>query len=205
MGVATEGQTSARPGRCANHPAVARVGVCDVCARPLCLACAVPVRGRVIGPECLSTVLVDDPPLIHVPGPIPPGGERLAFAGFAIVLVVSVLPWSRFGASSRFFGAWTLHWSLVAGLAALLGVLLIGFDRYRPIDPRIGTAALLLLGVVSGVAAFLYHRHPPLLSESTDWPLVAIAGAGLAVLGALIRLFALVKAGRPPASSSSRS
>src|SRR2546422_598115 len=54
-----EGQTAARPGRCANHPAVALVGTCEVCGRPLCIACAVPVRGRLIGPECLSEILED--------------------------------------------------------------------------------------------------------------------------------------------------
>src|SRR5467141_1795536 len=127
MGVATGGQTSAQPGRCANNPAVASVGACDMCGRPLCLACAVPVRGRVIGPECLSKVLVDAPPLPHLPAPVPVAGSRLALAGFAMLVVASVFPWSRFGDSSRYFGAWTPHWSLVAVVAGVLGLLLLLF------------------------------------------------------------------------------
>lgn len=198
MSVATEGQTAAKPGRCANHPAVARVGVCDECGRPLCLACAVPVRGRVIGPECLSKVLVDSPPVVHVPGPISARGERLALAGFAVALVASVFPWSRFGSSSRFLDAWAPHLSLLAVGTAVVGVLFVVFDRYRPVDPRIGAAVLMVLGLVCGAAALMYRRHPPLLSEATNWPWLAIAGAGVAVIGGLIHAFALVRAGRAP-------
>ena len=54
-------QPKARPGRCANHPEVAEAGRCFVCARPLCLSCAIAFRGRVLGPECLATVLDDEP------------------------------------------------------------------------------------------------------------------------------------------------
>lgn len=202
MGVATEGQTSARPGRCANHPAVARVGACDECGRPLCLACAVPVRGKVIGPECLSKVLVDPPPVVHLPGPISARGERLALVGFAVVLVASVFPWSRFGSSSRFFGAWAARWSLLAVGAALLGALFVVFDRYRPVDPRVGAAVLLVLGLICGAAALSYGRHPPLLSESTNWPWLAVAGAAVALTGGLIHSFALVRARRAPSPTS---
>jgi hypothetical protein len=196
--VATEGQTSARPGRCANHPAVASVGACDLCGRALCLACAVPVRGKVIGPECLSKVLVDAPPLPNVPDLIQPRGGWLALVGFAVVLIASVFPWSHLGDSSGYFGAWAPHWSLLAVGAAALGLLVIVVDRFRPMDLRVHTASMFLLAIVAGVAAFLHHRHPPLLAVSSRWPWLAVAGAGLAVLGALSNAMALVKARRPP-------
>ena len=170
-----------------------------MCGRALCVACAVPVRGRVIGPECLSKVLVDAPPLPHVQDPIPPGGGRLALIGFGIVMITSVFPWSRLGDSSGYFGAWAPHWSLVAIGAALLGLLMILVDRFRPGDPRVGTAALFLLAVVAGTAAFLHHRHPPLLAEPTIWPWFAVAGAVVAILGAITTTIALVKALRPQA------
>jgi hypothetical protein len=169
-----------------------------MCRRSLCLACAVPVRGRVIGPECLSKVLVDAPPPPHVPEPIRPSGGRLALIGFGIVVIASVFPWSHLGDSSGYFGAWAPHWSLVAVGAAALGLLLILVDRFRPTDPRVGTASMFLLALVAGVAAFLHHRHPPLLAVSSRWPWVALAGAGLAILGAIINAIALVKARRPP-------
>jgi hypothetical protein len=199
IGVATEGQTSGRAGRCANHPIVASVGACDLCGRALCLGCAVPVRGRVIGPECLSKVLVDAPPLPHVPDPIPARGGRLALVGFGVVVITSVFPWSRLGDSSGYFGAWAPHWSLVAIGAAVLGLLLILVDRFRPADPRVGTASLFLLAIVAGAAAFLHHRHPPLLAVSTIWPWFAVAGAGVAILGAITNTIALLKARRPAA------
>jgi hypothetical protein len=197
MGVATEGQASARPGRCANHPTVARATSCEVCDRPLCIACAVPVRGQVIGPECLSTVLVDPPPVQHLPLPIPSGGDRLTLLGFGALVFVSVLPWSRVGAGAGFFGAWTPHWSLVAALAGVLGAVSILAWRYRPIDPRVEVAVSAILAIVAASAAYLHHRHPLLRGEYTVWPWFAVASAGLAILGALVKLAALIRARRP--------
>jgi hypothetical protein len=202
MAMATEGQTTSRPGRCANHPAVASVGACDVCRRELCLACAVPVRGQVIGPECLSQVLTDAPPAPNIPVPARPGGGRLALAGFALVLVASIFPWSRFGDSSRYFGAWAPHSSFVAVMAAALGLTLIAFDRYRPVDPRLEIAGVFVLGALSAVTAYLHHRHPPLLSEPTMWPLIAAAGAILAMAGAMLTGVAWLRSTRSSSSTS---
>jgi hypothetical protein len=197
--VAVEGQTSAKAGRCANHPAVASVGACDMCGRSLCLSCAVPIRGKVIGPECLSKVLVDAPPPPYVPAPIGPAGRTLALIGFAVYLVTSVFPWSRFGDSSRFFGAWVPHWSLVGVGTALLGLAYVLIDRLRPLDPRVLTAGLFACAVVASVAAFLHHHNPPLLSESTNWPWLALGGAILAFVGASMNLMALLRVRRAPA------
>lgn len=195
----SEEQVVARPGRCANHPAVALVGNCELCGRPLCIACAVPVRGRLIGPECLSMVLEDAPPPQPVAHSLGLRGDRLALFGFAGVIVLSALPWSRFGDGSRLFGAWSLHWSLVAVLAGVGGLGVAAMARYRPIDPRIETAAYAVCAVVVGAAAVLHYRHPPLLSDATIWPLIAVFAAGVALLGAAVKLFAFVGFRRPPA------
>ena len=193
-----EEQTAARPGRCANHPAVALVGTCEVCGRALCIACAVPVRGRLIGPECLSEILEDVVSPQPLSRPVRPTGDRLALLGFGLVIVLSALPWSRFGDTPRYFGAWAVHWSLLAAVGGLggLGAALIG--RYRSIDPRLETAAYAVFAIVIGVGAVFHYRHPPLLSDSTVWPLVAVLGAALALLGAMVKLGALLSFGRPP-------
>src|SRR5439155_12398399 len=106
-----EERVAARPGRCAYHPGVAQAATCDLCGRPLCLACAVPVRGAPVGPECLPKVLDDAQPGPPPTAPVLPRSDVLAIGGFALVLVMSILPWSRFGDQSRLFGAWTPHWS----------------------------------------------------------------------------------------------
>jgi hypothetical protein len=162
------------------------------------VACAVPVRGKVIGPECLSKVLIDAPLPPNVPVPIQLSGGWVGLVGFGLVLIASVFPWSHLGDSSGYFGAWAPHWSLVAVGAAVLGLLVIVVDRFRPMDVRVGTASMFLLAIVAGVAAFLHHRHPPLLAVSSRWPWLAVAGAGVALLGALGNVMALVKARRPP-------
>jgi drug/metabolite transporter (DMT)-like permease len=104
------------------------------------------------------------------------------------VVVTSLLPWSRFGDNSRYLGAWTLHWSLIAALAGVLGFAFAVFVRYRPLDPRAEAAAYGLLGLLIVIAAAIQHRHPPILSEATFWPWVAVLGGALAVLGGVLRM-----------------
>jgi hypothetical protein len=193
---ATGTPTTARSGRCANHPAVAGIGACELCGRSLCVACAVPVRGRVIGPECLSTLLEDAPPPAAPPALIHPRGDGLAIAGFGLVIVLSLFPWSRFGDSSHFLGAWTLHWSLVAVVAALVGMAFAVFVWRRPLDGLLEALTYVWLGLIVGGAALLHHRHPPPLSVGSAVPWLAALGAGLAILGGVWKGASLLLARR---------
>ena len=135
---------AARKGRCSIHSGEDSVAVCDVCGRALCIACAIPVRGSVVGQECLSEVLEDPPPAPDPPGP-PPRARAIALGGFLLVVGSSILPWARYGDASGTLGAWTLHWSLVAvtigvrlvdggiGLEAGLTVLIVAPELYLPL------------------------------------------------------------------------
>jgi len=118
--------------------------------------------------------------------------------GFALVVVLSAFPWSRFGDSSRYFGAWSLHWSLLAAVAGFGGLAAALIGRYRSIDPRVETAAFAFFAVVVALAAVLHYRRPPLLSDATIWPLLAVAAAALAAAGAAVKLFALLSIRRSP-------
>jgi hypothetical protein len=160
------------------------------------MACAVPVRGRLIGPECLASILEDVPEPVRVPVPVPPRGEWLALAGFALALVVTIFPWSRFGGSRAFLGAWTLHWSLAAAIAALAGVAFALRARVRPVDPWVGIGIYGVLAAAVGLAAAVHYRSPPLLSESTKAPLVAVLGAAVALLGAARKALTLLRVRR---------
>jgi hypothetical protein len=167
-----------------------------VCGRPLCVSCAVPVRGSIVGRECLSTVLEDAPGPERIPSPVRRLGGRLAMAGFGLVVLVSLLPWSRFGDSSRYLGAWTPHWSLIAAMAGLAGFAFSVIIMYRPLDPRLEAAVFACLGSLIAAAAVIQHRHPPILSEATFWPWVAFLGGTLAVLGAIRKAKAVLEARR---------
>src|SRR5207247_11412591 len=107
--------------RWAYRPVVALVGECDVCGRPLCLTCATPVRGRVVGPECLSQVLDTAPPTRPIAVPVSRTGDLVAAVGFTVVLALSVLPWSH-GLVLGPLSAWSVHWSLVAVASAAIGL-----------------------------------------------------------------------------------
>ena len=159
------------------------------------MACAVPVRGTVFGPECLGQVLGEPPP---IPRPAPrPVEDLVAACGFGLVVVLSVFPWSRFGAASGPFGAWTTHWSLLAVGAGAVGLVASLVLRRRPLGQRIEAAVYLGLAATILVAAYLHRLHPPPLSSASLAPLGAMVGAAAAVAGAVIKLVR----GRPvPAS-----
>ena len=160
------------------------MGSCEVCARPLCVACAVPVRGTLVGPECLATVLEHAPPPEAIPEPVPPRGGKLILVGFAVVVVASFLPWSRFGADSGFLGAWRFHWSLLAVAAGALGLLVALYASRRPLRERWESATQGVLGFAVLAGALMHAYHPPPLSSASAAPWVAVGGAALVLTGA---------------------
>ena len=139
-----------------------------------------------MGPECLSGVL-DAHITPVVPVVTPTRGNALAALGFALIVMVSVFPWShgRSSGSSGYFGAWTPHWSLMAVLAGAAGLVFAAIAWRKPPDIRLEFGVVVALSVTAGVAAVLHQRHPPLLSVSSSMPLLALAGAGLALLGTI--------------------
>src|SRR5437879_3371574 len=94
--------------RCLTHPSSPSVALCDSCGRPLCLRCAVPVRGEVYGPECLAEVLGPDGATAATALPAPPRNLLFDLTGLGLVVAVvaSLLPWTRFGQPSGVFGGW---------------------------------------------------------------------------------------------------
>jgi hypothetical protein len=177
---------------------MAEIGKCEVCGRALCLTCAVPVRGAVIGRECVPTVLEDAPPPVPAPLPALPGGEGLAIAGFALVLAMSVLPWSRFGSDSGFFGAWSGHWSLLAMVSALAGLAFAVAAWRRPRHPVLEAAAYAAFSILAGAACLLHQINPPPLSASSGVPLLGLVGAGLAMAAATRKAVAVLRLRRLP-------
>lgn len=196
MADVTGAPPSARPRRCANHPGIAGIGTCELCGRWLCLACAVPVRGRVIGPECLASVVEDADPAPPSPLVVRAGGDRLAIAGFGLVTVLSFFPWSRFGDSSHFLGAWSLHWSLVAAAAGVVGLLFAGYARRRPWEPLLEAVVYAGLGIIVAGASLLHRHYPPPLTAGSAVPWLAVIGGTLAVVGGALKGAVLLRAGR---------
>jgi hypothetical protein len=190
-------RAATKASRCLHHPALPRATACDVCGVPLCLSCAVPVRGNVVGPECLGTVLEDSA------GPVAPSTPRrsrtdlLAVAGFGVVVLLSIVPWHHSLETPGFFGAWTLHWSLVAVLGAALGLAGSVANLRRPRDPRLEATLQVGLGLVVGMAAMLHFQRPPPLSSPSVAPIFAMIGAGLAVLSGAAKWTTLLRPVRP--------
>jgi hypothetical protein len=153
------------------------------------------VRGELIGPECVVEVLEDVPTPRPVPAPILPGGDRLAVAGFGAIILLSALPWSRFGGSGL-FSAWRAQWSLVAIIASVFGLVLALVAWRRSRDPGLEALVYAGLALISGGAAILQHSRPPPLTASSPVPLIALAAAGVALLGGLVKGRSAIRAAR---------
>ena len=174
---------------CATHPGRPAVARCGVCDRPLCLACAVPVRGEAIGAECLSAVLGDDgvpaaPERAHRPA-----APFLALLGALVALAGTTLPWTRFGPGSGAFGAWsgTMRWSVGAAVAAVVtaALALALVVRYLRRVVRWGWFVLLTLpAAATGLAALLHAVNPPGFTRPWIGGWVTLGGAATTLLAA---------------------
>lgn len=177
--------------RCTTHPSRPTVAACEVCSRALCVECAVPVRGRVLGPECLSGILGHDPPAPAPPPwrrrPIRSPVERVVSALLAAVVVTTLFPWTRFSSGSGFAGAWAIdaRWSMVAAVGSVLSLASWLALRRRPGAAR---TASIVGGVTVAAGSLLAILNPPPFTKPAFAPWLALAsGLATVLAGALAR------------------
>jgi peptidoglycan/LPS O-acetylase OafA/YrhL len=183
-------ETTKSAERCRDHPGSPSVALCARCARTLCIACAVPVRGAVLGPECLPPDVATAAQVEIAAGPPMPAWWRATGATLAVLVSATCFAWTRFGTASGWFGAWgtPVRWStLTAGAGAL--ALLVWVVRRRP--GRAATRCVAVLSIAAAAGAILAVLNPPPFTRPSPAPWVAVVAGGLA--GA----FALVAARRP--------
>ncbi|MEX1046754.1 MAG: hypothetical protein WD050_05055 [Actinomycetota bacterium] len=145
-----------------------------------------PVRGRVLGPECLSAILGPDAP----PPDASPARRKpslvLSGAGFVLALAATILPWSRFGLGSGPFGAWgwTLRWSLLSACASAVGLALWLFLNAVRLHPsRRAASVFRVLAALTVAGAILSLVNPPPFVTPAAGPWAAIAAGLLAFAG----------------------
>lgn len=163
------------------HPGAQAVAVCEGCGRPLCLACAVPVRGRVLGRECLPADATTPNGAEPAPAPRASTPRNLLGAGFAAALAATALPWTRFGEGARPFGAWAWdpRWSMLAAPAALAGLIVWVIGRRR--GGRTWSVALAFLGAAVTAGSLLAILNPPPFTKPALWPWIGLVGGVLAM------------------------
>jgi hypothetical protein len=173
--------------RCRHHPGRAAVARCSACGDPVCLSCAVPVRGRVFGPGCVAEEL-GDPALTMPPGPdVSVPGAAWMVAGGALALLATVGPWTRAGTGARIFGAWlpSVRWSTIAALASLV---LVGVAWwFRSSGSGLARTVVIVTGLLVVGASVLAIAFPPIFQVASWGPWVAAVGgataAGVAIAG----------------------
>ena len=146
-----------------------------------------------LGPECLEAAIGPDPSLPEVPERDPAQRARVATTvAFAAAVISTALPWSRFGAGSDAFGAWsdTPAWSMVAAVAAGLGLVisLVGSFTRRAPPLRDVLATLAGLAITAACVLALVRPRPFTSPWLGPWvALVAGFAATIAAIGARIR------------------
>jgi len=150
----------------------------------MCLPCATPVRGLIYGAECLSSVLGPEV-AAGVGTPLPASDARarsVARLGFVLATLATMLPWSRFGPGSEAFGAWSRsgRWSVVAGIAALLGLALSFAQRSPRFRSPGWDIAVAMLGAAVVLGSLLSVADPAAFSRPWLGPWVAAAAGALA-------------------------
>lgn len=152
----------------------------------MCLACAIPVRGRTLGAECLAAALGPDAPVPKVAEREPGAAARtVARAMFGLAVVATILPWSRFGAGSEPFGAWAAgpRWSVVAGASSVAGLLLSFAGRWSRRRASAWDVASVIAGGMTAVGSLLALTRPPAFTSPWLGPWVALA-VGIAAAAA---------------------
>jgi hypothetical protein len=182
--------------RCANHPSRTIVAACDVCGRPLCVECAVPVRGRVLGTECIPEILGEQTVIVP-PKPwrrraVRSPADRVAGALLAVAAGTTLLPWTRFSSGSGFAGAWALdaRWSMDVAVVSVVALMLWFLLGRRPRATRV---VAIIGGTLIAAASWLAILNPPPFTKPALAPWLALAaGVGAAVVG-------VIALGRPSA------
>jgi hypothetical protein len=150
--------------------------------------CAVPVRGRVVGAECLSEVLGDDVMDSEPPRPwrrLRSPTDRAAGVLLAVAALVTLLPWTRFSTGSGFAGAWAFggRWSMVAAGGATIG---LAAWLASGTHPSISRIAAIVGGAAVSAGSLLAIWNPPPFTKPASAPWIAlVAGAGALVVGAV--------------------
>lgn len=168
--------------RCHSHPGEDAVAACAECGKPVCLACAVPVRGSVIGVECLDVEL-------SRPVAVKPRRVRapLVGIGFAVAVVATLMPWRKYGLGSGLFGAWgtAVRWSVISAACAITGLLIWAWPtlRHRLLHRGAWIGSLRVLATTCVAGAAMHLIKPPIVGPQSYGAWVAIAGGLLALAG----------------------
>ena len=165
----------------------------------MCLSCAVPVRGRTLGAECLATALGPD-------APVPATVEREAGAGsrvvartaLALAVVATLLPWSRFGIGAEPLGAWSRapNWSMLAALSSVAGLGTVLGRRFAAGHGRAWDALSAVAGGLVALGSALAIVRPPDFTSPWIGPWVALV-AGLLAAGASVAAYRFARPREP--------
>ena len=170
---------------CDRHPGAVARDTCRRCGRAVCLACAIPVRGEILCPECVREELGADVPAGA--GPAPPRVSPWGGALFLATALVAMLPWDSSGERTGWFSALSLRpdpWPLIA-VAFLVAAGVLGLRRVDPRRPR--RWGHLAAGVL-GLAAVLVATPAPEFATRSPVPYLVLGLGALAVAMTVLRM-----------------
>jgi hypothetical protein len=165
----------------------------------MCLSCAIPVRGRTLGAECLTAALGPDAPIPEIVEREAGAFSRtVARAAFALAVLATLLPWSRFGIGAEPMGAWARapNWSMLAALSSVAGLGTVLGRRLTAGHDRVWDAVSAVAGGLVAVGSALALVRPPDFTSPWIGPWVALV-AGIGAAGASIAAYRLARPREP--------
>jgi hypothetical protein len=185
-------EATARRRACAVHGDRPAIETCASCGRPVCLACAIPFRGRVLCSECAARELGDPVPAPRPPDRRPRRPELIAAILLGVALLGTIPPWDRFGSLTGWFSAWSAEpdpWPMVASIGALAAAVVAVWLAVRGRGPsRIGLAVCGVAALVGGVASARAIFGAPEVVDHTVAPYLTLIGTAAAAILTLARL-----------------
>jgi len=150
----------------------------------------VPVRGLVLGTECLSEVLGDEQP---ASSPAPRWRHRTVRAPLdrtcgwllGVTVLATLLPWTRFSTGSGFAGAWAIdrRWSMLAAIGAVAALVVWLASARRP---GVARAAGIVGGAVVTIGSLMAFWNPPPFTKPALAPWIAlVTGVATVVVSAI--------------------
>ncbi|HZA61193.1 MAG TPA: hypothetical protein VE754_05845 [Actinomycetota bacterium] len=177
--------------RCSVHTDRDAIERCARCGRPVCLTCAIPVRGEVL---CLedATNELEVPAVAVEPAPISRTIELAMSLLLVVALVTTLIPWHRFGILTSVLSAWQLEggvWPPLTALSALAGATVSARQARRSArrSRRRALGATLLAGTTAVAAMAAVLAAPPYVSHSPA-PFVALAASAIATVAGAVGL-----------------
>jgi hypothetical protein len=131
--------------------------------------------------------VLGDAPVARPAPPSRSGPDHGAGVALLIAALATLAPWTRFGPGSGWLhGAWAFdaRWSLVAAIAALVGI--VTWFVAGPLRPALARGAAIVAGALAALSSLMALLNPPPFTKPALAPWITLVASVAAIVLSLI-------------------